>query len=254
VRRIACTAAMAGLVAVLAGSGASSASTPLSGPSGTTAAARFKACLVTDIGGIDDRSFNELSWQGVRAAAVVEPPQVRALFLQSADTADYQRNIATFIKEKCGIIVTVGFLVGSATENAARAHPRREFAIVDCTYSSGCLTGRRAGNLDRLAFNTVQDAFLGGYLAGATSRTDVVATFGGFRFGTVTIYMDGFWTACSTTASGTTPTSRYWAGTREPRKAPSPAASLTSGRASASPAGSSAREPILSSRSLALPA
>lgn len=156
-RRIACTAAMAGLVAVLAGSGASSASTPLSGPSGTTAAARFKACLVTDIGGIDDRSFNELSWQGVRAAAAAEPRRIRALFLQSADTA-------TFIKEKCGIIVTVGFLVGSATENAARAHPRREFAIVDCTYSSGCLTGRRAGNLDRLAFNTVQDAFLGGYL------------------------------------------------------------------------------------------
>jgi basic membrane protein A len=82
--------------------------------------------------------------------------------------------------------------MASATEAAAKAHPRRRFAIVDCTYRSGCLTGKRLKNLDQLAFNVVQDAFLGGYLAAGLSKRHVVATYGGFRFGIVTIYMDGF--------------------------------------------------------------
>jgi basic membrane protein A and related proteins len=187
------TVVAAGVLAVLAGGGVSPAVTAPIRPPGAVAAARFKACLVTDIGGINDRSFNQLSWQGMQAAAAAEPRRIRALFLPSTSSADYARNIAVFVKDKCGIIVTVGFLMGTAAEAAAVAHPHRKFAIVDCTYLSGCLTGRRARNLDQLAFNTAQDAFLGGYLAAATSKTGVVATFGGFRFGTVTIYMDGFW-------------------------------------------------------------
>jgi basic membrane protein A and related proteins len=96
-------------------------------------------------------------------------------------------------RAECGIIVTVGFLMAAATESAAKAHPRHRFAIVDCSYASGCLTGKKVRNLDQLEFNTVQDAFLGGYLAAGMSKTHVVATFGGLKFGTVTIYMDGFW-------------------------------------------------------------
>jgi basic membrane protein A len=178
---------------VLAGGGASSASTALSGSPGTTAAARFKACLVTDIGGINDRSYNQLSWQGMQAAVTAEPRRITAEYLQSTSSADFAKNIAAFVRHGCGIIVTVGFLMGSATEQAANAHPRHKFAIVDCTYASSCLVGRKAANLDQLAFNVVQDAFLGGYLAAATSKTHVVATFGGAKFGAVTIYMDGFW-------------------------------------------------------------
>jgi basic membrane protein A len=192
-RRIAYAAAAAGLLAVLAGGGTSSARQATSGSSGAAAAARFKACLVTDIGGINDKSFNQLSWLGLLDAAAAEPGKITAEYLPSTSAAEYTKNINAFIRLKCGIIVTVGFLMGPATEHAALAHPGRRFAIVDCTYASGCLTGRKAGNLDQLAFNTVQDAFLGGYLAAATSMTHVVATFGGMQFGTITIYMDGFW-------------------------------------------------------------
>jgi basic membrane protein A and related proteins len=113
-------------------------------------------------------------------------------FLPSTSTADYATNIAAFVADKCGLIVTVGFLMAAATEHAAKAHPHRRFAIVDCTYRSGCLSGKRLKNLDRLAFNVVQDAFLGGYLAAGMSKTHSVATYGALRFGTVTIYMDGF--------------------------------------------------------------
>jgi basic membrane protein A len=149
--------------------------------------------MVTDVGGINDRSFNQLTWLGMQAAQAAKPGQITSVYLPSTSSADYARNIAAFVADKCGIIVTVGFLMANATEAAAKAHPGRRFAIVDCTYRSGCLTGRRLRNLDQLAFNTVQDAFLGGYLAAGMSKTDVVATYGGFKFGTITIYMDGFW-------------------------------------------------------------
>jgi basic membrane protein A len=172
-----------------AGSGTAIARTPHSG----SAAARFTACMVTNTRGLNDRSFNELTWQGMLEAQAAKPTAITAKFLVSTTTADYARNIAVFVSEKCGIIITVGFFMANATEKAAKAHPHRRFAIVDCTYRSGCLSGKRLKNIDQLAFNVVQDGFLGGYLAAGMSKTHVVAAYGGMRIGTVTIYMDGFW-------------------------------------------------------------
>ena len=148
--------------------------------------------MVTDTGGINDRSFNASSWAGMQAAAAANS-NVSVKYLQSTTQSDYVPNINTFIGQKCNVIVTVGFLMGPATEAAAKAHPTQKFAIVDCSYASGCLTGTKESNIDQLTFNTVQDGFLGGYLAAGMTKTGKVATFGGEDFGTVTIYMDGFW-------------------------------------------------------------
>jgi basic membrane protein A len=148
--------------------------------------------MVTDTGGIDDRSFNASSWAGMQAAAAANS-NISVKYLQSTTQSDYIPNINTFLGQKCGIIVTVGFLMGAATEAAAKAHPSQKFAIVDCSYASGCLTGTKESNIDQLTFNTVQDGFLSGYLAAGMTKTGKVATFGGEDFGTVTIYMDGFW-------------------------------------------------------------
>ena len=150
----------------------------------TAHAGKFLACMVTDTGGIDDRSFNASSWQGVKEA---ESANILGKYLQSSSESDYVPNINAFIAEKCGIIVTVGFLMGDDTESAAKAHPSQDFAIVDYTYSPAIK------NIDALVFNTVQDGFEGGYLAAGYSKTHVVATFGGIQLPTVTIYMDGFW-------------------------------------------------------------
>ena len=148
--------------------------------------------MVTDTGGINDKSFNQSSWQGMQEAATADK-NVTVKYLPSTTTSDYAKNISTFIGEKCGIIVTVGFLMGPATEAAAKANPKQKFAIVDCSYASACLTGTHEPNINQLVFNTVQDAFLGGYLAAGMSKTHIVATYGGENFGTVTIYEDGFW-------------------------------------------------------------
>ena len=148
--------------------------------------------MVTDTGGINDKSFNQSAWQGMKEAAATNP-NITVKYLQSTTQSDYTTNINSFLGEKCGIIVTVGFLMGAATESAASAHSTQDFAIVDCSYASQCITGAKDSNINQLVFNTVQDGFLGGYLAAGMSKTGKVATFGGQEFGTVTIYMDGYW-------------------------------------------------------------
>jgi basic membrane protein A len=164
----------------------SAASTPSSSSSTASTAGKFLGCMVTDTGGIDDRSFNASSWQGMQEAAQANP-NISVKYLQSQSSGDYTPNINEFIAKKCGIIVTVGFLMGGNTQTAAKANPAQKFAIVDFSYSPV------VHNIDSLVYNTVQDGFLGGYLAAAESKTHTVATFGGQKLPTVTIYMDGFW-------------------------------------------------------------
>ena len=180
------------LLAAACGSSPKGSSSGSTNSTGTSASGKFLGCMVTDTGGIDDKSFNQSSWQGMQAAAASDPSKISVTYLPSTTTADYASNISTLEGRHCGIIVTVGFLMAGATEAAAKADPSQKFAIVDCSYASFCLSGTKVKNIDQLVFNTVQDAFLGGYLAAATSKTHVVATYGGQDFGTVTIYEDGF--------------------------------------------------------------
>jgi len=190
-------AVSATLAIAACGSNTSPASSSTGGTSsasatGSAASAKFLGCMVTDTGGINDRSFNASSCAGMQAAAAGDS-NIKVTYLQSKSPSDYVSNINTFLTDKCNIIVTVGFLMAAATEAAAKANPSQKFAIVDCSYASDCLTGAKETNIDQLVFNTVQDGFLGGYLAAGMTKTGKVATFGGEDFGTVTIYMDGFW-------------------------------------------------------------
>ena len=74
--------------------------------------------MVTDTGGINDKSFNQSAWQGMQDAHTANP-NITVKYLQSTTQSDYVPNINTFLGEKCGIIVTVGFLMAAATESAA---------------------------------------------------------------------------------------------------------------------------------------
>ena len=185
-----------GVIALLAAACGSSTTTSApsnsaTSPSNTSAAGgsttgSFKACMVTDTGGINDKSFNQAIYQGILSAAASNP-KVTTKYLLSTTTSDYASNITAFLNQKCGIIVTNGFLMGAATQAAAKANPSAKFAIVDFSYAPAIK------NVDALVYNTVQDGFLGGYLAAGMTKTGKVATFGGQKLPTVTIYMDGFW-------------------------------------------------------------
>jgi len=166
-------------------SGGAGSSSPAAGSGSSAAAgAKFTGCMVSDTGGIDDRSFNAAAWAGMQAAKAANG-SISVKFSQSTSPSDYTPIINTFVSQKCNIIVTLGFAMGDATKAAAKANPSQKFAIVD-NVTPGA-------NVNSLVFNTVQDAFLGGYLAAGMTKTGKVATFGGQEFPTVTIYMDGFW-------------------------------------------------------------
>jgi basic membrane protein A len=149
----------------------------------TTSTSSFKACMVTDTGGIDDRSFNASAWAGMQAAKAAGKANVS--YIQSKSESDYAPNISQLVSEKCQLIVTVGGLMAQATTDAATKNSSQHFAIVD---SNGNGT-----NVEGLQFNTAQAGFLAGYLAAGYSKSGKVATYGGLKIPPVTIYMDGFW-------------------------------------------------------------
>jgi len=173
---IAITMSLAGIV--LAACGSSSTTT-------TVAAPKFKACVVTDTGGINDKSFNASAWQGLQDAKAVDS-NISDSYLSSSSSADYAPNINSFINKGCGIIVTVGFLMDQATAAAANAHPSQKFAIVDDAPTT------TSKNVLALQYQTDQAAFLGGILAAGMSKKGAVATYGGQPFPSVTLYMNGF--------------------------------------------------------------
>lgn len=145
----------------------------------------FKACMVSDSGGFDDKSFNQTSHDGLVSAA--EKLGIQTSQVESQSDSEYDDNIAALVREKCDIIVTVGFLLGEATEAAAKKNKNVDFAIVDYGYA------KPPPNLRGLAFNTAEPSFLAGYLAAGMTESGVVGTFGGAKIPTVTIFMDGYW-------------------------------------------------------------
>jgi basic membrane protein A len=163
-----------------------------------TPTAGIKIGQVTDLGGIDDKSFNATAWKGVEMA--VTQLGAEGKFLESQAQADYAKNIQQFLDEKLDLIVTVGFLLGVDTATAAKANPNQNFAIVDYAYPDcwpGAVVGKDCGsdtelaNVLGLTFATDEAAFLAGYAAAAMSKTGKIGTFGGIKLPTVTIFMKG---------------------------------------------------------------
>jgi basic membrane protein A len=153
------------------------------GPAATPEEEAFKACQVTDTGGIDDKSFNATAWKGVEDAEAAF--DVEGKYLESQQQTDYEKNINAFIEEGCDMIITVGFLLGDATAAAAEANPDQMFSIVDFAYDPVF------ANVLGQVFATDQAAFLAGYLAAGVTETGKVGTFGGIQIPPVTVFMDG---------------------------------------------------------------
>jgi basic membrane protein A and related proteins len=172
------------------GTGGSSAAPSASGSSsasGGASSSDFKACMVSDSGGFDDKSFNQTSYKGLTDAATelgIPTGQV-----ESSSASDFAGNIQSMVDADCNMIVTVGFLLSDDTVAAAKKNPDIKFAIVD---NNDPKTYPAVKNLKPLVFNTAQSSFMAGYLAAGSSKTKKVGTFGGLKIPTVTIFMDGF--------------------------------------------------------------
>ena len=170
------------------------------GAGGAAGGDAVKVGQVTDLGGIDDKSFNAGAYSGIERA--VAEFGVEGKYLESTQQSDYNKNIQQLLDEETDLIVTVGFLLGVDTAVAAKANPETSFAIVDYSYpdcfgddfveGQTCGSATEMPNVLGLTFATDQAAFLAGYAAAASTQTGKVATFGGINIPPVSIFMIGF--------------------------------------------------------------
>jgi basic membrane protein A and related proteins len=127
----------------------------------------FCVGLVTDIGKISDRSFNQSAWQGVQQAEDELGAFVQ--YIETADVKDSSKNIATFANENYDVIVTVGFNLREATRTAAELYPNVKFIGVDQDQFEGPIE-----NVAGLVFPEDNAGFLVGALAAMMSETHKV--------------------------------------------------------------------------------
>jgi basic membrane protein A len=146
--------------------------------------------MVSDNGGFNDHSFNQLGLEGLTSAA--SELGIKEKHVQSDADTDYAPNLNQMLDAGCNLIITVGFNLAAATATAAKANPKVEFAMIDSALSNPDNSTLVLPNAKPILFDTAQAAFLGGYAAASYSKTGVVGTFGGQQIPPVTIFMDGF--------------------------------------------------------------
>ncbi|HWJ67425.1 MAG TPA: BMP family ABC transporter substrate-binding protein [Nocardioides sp.] len=162
---------------------------------GTETTNDFLPCILSDAGGFNDKSFNQLSYEGVQQAADELGSEFKQF--ESKNENDYAGALEGFVSAGCDVIVTVGFALAAATKESAAANPEIEYILIDDAADGGDDGATFDGKADQpnikpILYNTAEAAFLAGYAAADYSKTKVVGTYGGQPFPTVTIFMDGF--------------------------------------------------------------
>jgi basic membrane protein A len=157
---------------------------------GSSSGKSIKAAVVTDIGGLNDRSFNFLANKGLEDAKSKLGTQGRVFISKS--NGDYIPNLQTAAQQQNDLTVSVGFLMGDATATVAKKFPQQNFAIVD--FSASALKGKPT-NVQGLLFKEQEAGYLAGYLAGLWAKdnnADTVSTVGGQKIPPVDHYIAGF--------------------------------------------------------------
>lgn len=209
-RALRAPALSAALIVLLSACGSSAgpapAATPTAGPLAPTVgvlhsspvpAHRFIAGLVTDVGGLGDRSFNDLAWAGIRAAE--RRDHIRGKVLQSNTEADYTRNLVKLAKQHVSLIVAVGASMGQAVYDVAGRYPRQRFALIDARPMKA--PGREIAivNVANILFDEQDAGYLAGTLAGSMARHHIghvkhntIGYLGGVPIPQVDRYLAGY--------------------------------------------------------------
>ncbi|MDX6426628.1 MAG: basic rane protein, partial [Gaiellaceae bacterium] len=151
--------------------------------------AAFSACLVTDIGGLNDKSFNHLAFVGLQAA---EKAGVKGRVIQSKSGADYIPNLKACVTSGAGITIGVGFLMSDAMDAIASSYPNSKFAIVDVDVTS---MKHKPKNVEGLLFKEQEAGYLVGYAAGLWAKSHngaAVGSVGGLKIPPVDRYIAGY--------------------------------------------------------------
>lgn len=150
----------------------------------------FKACMVSDSGGWDDKSFNQSGREGLNQAK--EEFKIDEALAESSDDSDFAPNVDNMVQQGCDLTFGVGYLLEDALQEAAEANTDMNFALIDSTFADPDGNAVTLDNAKPLVFNTAEASYLAGYLAAGMSESGKVATFGGMQIPSVSIFMDGF--------------------------------------------------------------
>jgi basic membrane protein A len=171
-------------------------------PAGTTGGKKLKVGLVTDVGGVNDKSFNQSAWAGVQKA--MTDLGVDAKFIESKQPTDYEKNIDQFATEKYDAIITVGFLMGDATAAKAKQYPNIKFAIIDNAYfptagsaacpdtAKDCYDDGGLKNVTSLMFQEDEVGCLAGVLAAGMTKTGTICSVSGMEIPPVVRFVTGY--------------------------------------------------------------
>ena len=149
-----------------------------------SAADTVKIGMVTDVGGVNDKSFNQTSWEGLQALAA-EDPTFEVNYLESKTDADYQTNINTFIDEEYDLIICVGYMLADATREAAEYNPDQLFAIIDDSSID-------LPNVACLMFAQEQASYLVGLVAGSVTESKTVGYVQGMVSDSMNLFGIGY--------------------------------------------------------------
>ena len=145
-------------------------------------AEKVRIGMVTDVGGVNDQSFNQTSWEGLQA---LDPEVFEVNYLESKTDADYQTNINTFIDEGYDLIICVGYMLANATREAAEANPDQLFAIIDDSTID-------LPNVACLMFAQEQASYLVGLVAGSVTESKIVGYVQGMVSDSMNLFGIGY--------------------------------------------------------------
>jgi basic membrane protein A len=155
------------------------------------AAKKIKIGLVTDIGGLNDRSFNALAYKGLLKAKADLGADIRVL--SSKQNSDYVPNLSALARQKFDLIVAHGFLMAESVEKVANSFPNVNFAIIDFQQAA---MKSKPKNVQGLLFKEQEGGYMAGYLAGLYVKKkggdQVISSVGGLDVPPVQHYIAGY--------------------------------------------------------------
>lgn len=137
--------------------------------------AKLKIAMVTDVGGVNDQSFNQSAWEGLQR--MEKEFGIKVAYKESKQDADYAPNMETLTDAGFDLIWGIGFLMGDAIKATAQINPDQKYAIIDFAYGP-----ETPKNVTGVVFQEEQPSFLVGYIAGKMTKTNKIGFVGGIKF------------------------------------------------------------------------
>jgi basic membrane protein A and related proteins len=145
----------------------------------------LKVGMVTDVGGVNDQSFNQSAWEGLQKAK--KELGVKVSYQESKQDADYPANLETLYDAKNDLIWGIGFKMADAILLAAKQNPKQKYAIIDYSYGA-----KTPPNVVGVMFKAEEGAFLAGYIAAKMSKSGTLGFIGGMSVPIIHSFQYGF--------------------------------------------------------------